>query len=109
MKRERGKNRKTKEIFHDLWVQVKPWSVQDRITGFNEEGFLVIHVRALPTKGQANQSCCIQLSRALQLPRSQIFLEKGRVSRKKKFRVEGLTREEGEIRLGRVIRGADTA
>lgn len=101
-RKEQGKKEDNRS--HCLWVQVKPRSSRDRIAGFNEEGFLVIHVRALPERGEANQSCCMQLARALQLPRSNILLEKGRTTRRKKFRIEGLSREQGEIRLGCGIR-----
>ncbi len=82
-----------------LWVQVKPRSNRDRIVGFNEQGFLQVHVRARPEHGEANHGCCLQLSRALGISHSCVHLEKGHASRKKRIRIQGLTRGEVEEKI----------
>ena len=82
-----------------LWVQVKPRSSADAILGWDEKGFLLIQLKALPQRGAANESCRQVLSRALKIPRARILLEKGHVSRRKKFRIQGMTRKDGELLL----------
>lgn len=84
-----------------VWVQVKPRSNRDRVVGFNEQGFLVVHVKARPEGGKANHGCFLQISRVLGVPRSQILLETGHTSRKKRFRIQGLTRREVEEKIRR--------
>ncbi len=86
-----------------LWVHVKPKSSSDAILGLDEKGFLQVQLKALPDRGAANRGCCQLLSRAMNLPRSRIVLEKGHVSRHKKIRIQGISRSEGEIILNRVL------
>ncbi len=91
-----------------LWVRAKPRSRKDEILGWGREGFLEIQVRAVPERGEANRSCCRQLARLLEVPASSVSIERGRGSVRKKFRVEGLTQQEGENLLAKALgpRGA---
>jgi len=67
--------------------------------GWGRQGFLEIQVKAVPERGEANRSCIRQLARVLDIPASQVCLEKGHGSVHKKFRIEGLAQREGERRL----------
>ena len=86
-----------------LWVRARPRSRTDQVLGLSEDGFLEIQVRAVPERGEANQSCRRQLARLLDVPPSQISLEKGQTSTRKKFRVEGLGQREGEKALEKAL------
>jgi len=86
-----------------LWIHVKPKATTDAILGLDDKGFLQVQLKALPDRGAANRGCRLLLSRAMNLPRSRIILEKGHVSRHKKIRIQGMSRKEGEILLNRVL------
>ena len=87
-----------------LWVRVKPRSNRDEVSGWGRQGFLEIHVRALPQRGEANRSCIRHLARLLDVSVSQVSLEKGHGSVHKRFRIEGLAQREGERRLKGALR-----
>lgn len=86
-----------------LWVRAKPRSRKDEILGWGREGFVEIQVRAVPERGEANRSCCRQLARLLDIPASRVSIERGQGSVRKKFRVEGLTQQEGEKLLEKTL------
>ncbi len=86
-----------------LWVRVKPRARADEIVGWGREGFLEVQVRAVPERGEANRSCCRLLARLLDVPASRVSLERGPGSTRKKFRVQGMTRLEGEKVLERAL------
>jgi len=91
-----------------LWVRVKPRARTDEILGWGREGFLEMQVRAVPERGEANRSCCRLLARLLDVPVSRVSLERGPGSVRKKFRVQGLTRQEGEQVLERTLGPKET-
>lgn len=72
--------------------------------GRDKDGFLEIQVKAVPERGEANRSCRRELARLLGVPPSQITLETGQTSTRKKFRVEGLGQREGEKALDEALR-----
>jgi len=82
-----------------LWVQARPRSGRESIGDWSEDGFLMIRLTSPPTGGRANQECRELLVRALGVSRTRVVLEKGHTARKKKFRIEGLGREQAEARL----------
>jgi len=86
-----------------FWVQVKPKAASDAILGWDRKGFLQVQLRAVPERGAANESCRKLLCCLLKIPKTRILLEKGQVSRLKKFRITGMSREEGEILLHRML------
>jgi uncharacterized protein YggU (UPF0235/DUF167 family) len=86
-----------------LWVRARPRSRTDQVLGWGKDGFLEIQVRAVPERGEANQSCRRQLARLLDVPPSRISLEKGQTSTRKKFRVEGLGQRDGEKALEKAL------
>ena len=89
---------------YSLWVQVRPRSSRESIRGWNNEGFLEVLVTAPPVGGEANRACSVQLSRALGVPPSRVVLEKGHGAKRKRFRIEGVGREEAEARLREWLR-----
>ena len=98
----KGKRRQGGEAFV-LWVRARPRSRTDEVLGWDRDGFLEIQVRAVPERGEANRSCRSQLARLLGIPPTQISLEKGKGSVHKKYRIEGLSQEEGEKILARSL------
>jgi uncharacterized protein YggU (UPF0235/DUF167 family) len=86
-----------------LWVRARPRSRTDQVLGWSEDGFLEIQVKAVPERGEANQSCRRQLARLLDIPPSRIALEKGQASTRKKFRVQGLGQRDGEKALEKAL------
>jgi uncharacterized protein len=86
-----------------LWVRARPRSRTDEVTGWGQDGFLEIQVKAAPERGEANRSCCRQLAGLLGIPPSRIFLEKGQASVHKKFRVVGVAQGEGEKRVRQAL------
>ncbi|MEW6443468.1 MAG: DUF167 domain-containing protein [bacterium] len=83
-----------------FWVRVKARSREDGISGLREDGALEVRVRALPVRGDANESCLRLLARSFGLPVSRFHIDRGAASPRKRIRVEGLTPDEGASRLG---------
>ena len=86
-----------------LWVRTRPRSKTDEVLGRDKDGFLEVQVRAVPERGEANQSVRRELARILGIPPSQITLEKGQTSVRKKFRIGGLGQAEGEKLLAKAL------
>ena len=86
-----------------LWVRARPRARKDEVLGFGEDGFLEIHVKAVPERGEANRSCRRELARLLGIPASQISLEKGHGSVHKKFLIEGMGRQDGKRALEQAL------
>ncbi len=86
-----------------LWVRARPRARKDEVLGLGEDGFLEIQVKAVPERGEANRSCRRELARLLGIPASQISLEKGQSSVHKKFRIEGMDRQEGKRALEQAL------
>ncbi len=104
MKPNIGKVKADIAPIYSLWVQVRPRSSRESIRGWNEEGFLEVLVSAPPVGGEANRACAVQLSRAFGVPPSRVVLEKGQGAKRKKFRIEGVGRQEAEARLKEWLR-----
>ncbi len=94
-KKQERKDPSIKEDFI-FWVHAKPRSQNNAIIGLDKDGFLEVHLKAIPQKGEANRNCCRELSRALNIPQSKISLEKGHTSQHKRFRIKGLSKEKGK-------------
>ncbi len=92
-------SRKEADPSFSLWVRVKPRSRRDAVVGREEDGALVIQLKAVPHKGEANRECRRFLARILGVSPSRVLLEKGHGSPRKKFRIVGLSRREGDRRL----------
>ncbi len=100
-KKQDKKDRSINEDF-TFWVHAKPRARNNAITGWDKDGFLEIHLKAIPERGEANRNCCRELSRVLNIPPSRISLEKGHTSPHKRFRVKGLSKEKGKRLLAKI-------
>ena len=89
-----------------LWVRVKPRSREDIIVGWDKDGYLEIHLKAITQRGEANRRCRQVLSQALGIPGNRIHLEKGQTSGHKRIRIEGLPLEKGKKQVDEVIKGS---
>jgi uncharacterized protein (TIGR00251 family) len=85
----------------DIDVIAKPKASRNKIEGVHD-GALKISVTAAPEKGKANDAIIGLLSKKLKIPKSAITVLRGETSRKKKLRIEGITRD----RFLRIV-GAD--
>jgi uncharacterized protein (TIGR00251 family) len=82
----------------EIDVKVVPRSSQERIEPL-PDGSLKIWVRAAPADGQANESVCKILCRALRIPKSSVEIVRGQTSRQKRIRAEGIEPSEARKRL----------
>jgi uncharacterized protein (TIGR00251 family) len=71
-------------------VNVLPKSGRDEIRGF-VNGILKVRVSAPPIEGKANERLIELMSSIIRVPRSDITIIKGRTSRKKTIRIEGVS------------------
>jgi len=76
-----------------LPLRVTPNASRSEITGFTS-GVLQVKICAPPVKGKANRELIAFLSRALGVKRSSLTIVKGRASRSKVIKVEGMTRDD---------------
>jgi uncharacterized protein len=74
-------------------VQVHPGAKRNEVLRF-EAGVWHIKVAAPPVEGKANEALIKFLSKALDVPKSRISLEKGATSRHKIIAIEGLSEEQ---------------
>ena len=77
-----------------LELKVKPGSAKDKILVFKKPNFLEISLKAKPEKNKANESLCQFLRKIFKVPKNQIKILKGKTSRNKLIKVEGLTEKE---------------
>jgi uncharacterized protein (TIGR00251 family) len=70
-----------------------------------QAGALKLAVTAPAMAGRANQALIELVRELLGLKRSQVALLSGTTSREKKFLIGGLTREDLEKRVGRLLQG----
>jgi uncharacterized protein len=83
-----------KEKLHcQFWIKASPRSHETKCLGW-EENFLKIKIKALPSKGSANEELITYLSILLKIPKSRIFLNKGLTSKLKQVQIEGLSLDE---------------
>ncbi len=67
-----------------LFVKIKPGSFKDEIA-FDTEGNLIIKIREKPIDGAANHYLVKYLSKEFNISKSNIVLEKGQTSPRKKL------------------------
>jgi uncharacterized protein len=79
-------------------VLAHPGSKRDAILG-ERAGLLRVAVTAPPEKGKANVAIQSVLAEAIACGRNQITLLSGETSRRKKFLIEGIPRDELDRRL----------
>jgi len=85
-----------------LPVRAQPGARKAGVLG-EQAGSLKVAVTAPPEGGRANKALLEALREVLELKRSQIELVSGETSREKKFLVRGMTREELDSRIGRLL------
>lgn len=73
-----------------IQVKVLPKTGRDDICGF-ASGTLKIRVSAPPIEGRANEKLIELMSGTIGVPRSDITIIKGRTSRQKTIRIEGIS------------------
>lgn len=71
-------------------IQLLPKSVRDEILGF-AGGRLRVRVSAPPMEGKANESLIKLISRTIEVPKSNIAIIKGKTSRIKIIKIEGVS------------------
>ena len=101
MKEKKSKKPRSHGKDVSLWAHVKPRAAGNRILGWNPQGFLEVQIKALPQGGEANRACIHEIACALGVPRNHVILEKGLTSRHKKFRIQGVSNEDVEVRLAK--------
>jgi uncharacterized protein (TIGR00251 family) len=85
-----------------LPVRAQPGARRTGVVG-EQNGALKVAVAAPPERGKANKALAEALRDALGLKRSQVELIGGETSREKRFLVRGLTREELEARIAKLL------
>jgi len=76
----------------ELPVIVLPRSSRNAVVGFQDKS-LKIKITKPPVDGQANAACCRLIAGLFNLPTSRVTVVRGRSSRRKTLRCEGLTPE----------------
>ena len=89
-----------------LPVRAQPGARQNALRGI-EQGMLKVAVTQAPEKGKANRAIIETLAKSLGLRRSQFQLLQGETSRRKRFLVRQMTREEFFRRLREALGGYD--
>lgn len=74
-------------------IKVIPKAAQNALAGW-ENDILKIRLRAVPEKGEANETLIAYLSKLLDIPKSRIHLVRGHHSRHKLLEIEGMTEDE---------------
>lgn len=87
----------------NLAVKLTPGASAEHIDGWDVDAegraVLKVRVRARPVEGEANEALLRLLAKALGLPKSAVFLQRGGQSRTKMIEVEGLSNDEMRARL----------
>jgi len=83
----------------EIEVIAKPKSSKNAIAGFHD-GAVRIAITAAPEKSKANSAIAKVLSGVLNVPVSAVMLVSGAKSRRKKFRIEGISKKEAIDLLG---------
>jgi len=86
-----------------LAVRLTPGAASDRIDGWDVDAggrpVLKVRVRARPIEGEANEALFKLMARALAVPKSAVFLQRGGQSRTKILEIAGLSEPEAKARL----------
>jgi len=85
-----------------LPVRAQPGARRSEVRG-EQGGMLKVCVTQVAEKGKANKALVELLAKALDLRRSEIALLGGETSRQKEFLIRGLTCEELQARIERVL------
>ncbi|HET6551695.1 MAG TPA: DUF167 domain-containing protein [Solirubrobacter sp.] len=72
-----------------LTVRVQPRAKRDEVAG-ERAGAIVIRLTAPPVDGKANAALCAFVARALRIPASRVDVVRGRTSRDKVVRIDGI-------------------
>ena len=83
-------------------MQGHPGAKRNEVVRF-EEGVWHIKIAAPPTEGKANKELIEFLSEILDISKSRITIDKGATSHRKLISVQGITKEEVEERLRKII------
>lgn len=81
-----------------LQVRLQPRASANAIAGV-QDGVVRVRVAAPPVDGAANEALVGLLAKALSVGRGRVSIVRGRTSRNKLVRVDGLTEEEALARL----------
>jgi uncharacterized protein (TIGR00251 family) len=86
-----------------LPFHIVPNSKQNKVVGQHGEA-IKIKLRAPALEGKANAALRALLAEELKIPKRNIVLERGQQSRDKLIRIEGLSEEDVQCRLGTLIK-----
>jgi uncharacterized protein (TIGR00251 family) len=86
-----------------LPFHIVPNSEQNKVVGQHGEA-IKIKLRAPALEGKANAALRALLAEELKIPTRNIVLERGQQSRDKLIRIEGLSKEDVQCRLGTLIK-----
>jgi len=84
-----------------LTVRVIPRASKPGIAG-TRDGALLVRLQSRPIEGAANAELIEILAKALHVPRGSISIIAGERSRQKRVRIEGVSEDDVNTRLGRV-------
>ncbi|MEW6218409.1 MAG: DUF167 domain-containing protein [Thermodesulfobacteriota bacterium] len=85
-----------------LLVHAQPRAASNRLMGLHDRA-LRIGITAPPLEGRANVMLAAFLADLFDLPKSAVRLTAGDRGRKKRFLLQGLSREQAETRLAAVL------
>ncbi len=88
-----GDNLEMPETQATILVKVQPNARRNEIVGFGD-GTLRVKISAPPVEGKANKALIAFLSEILGVRKSNIGIEKGETSKRKRIVVEGMTQSE---------------
>ena len=86
-----------------LPFHIVPNSKQNKVVGQHGEA-IKIKLRAPALEGKANAALRALLAEELKIPKRNIVFERGQQSRDKLIRIEGLSEEDVQCRLGTLIK-----
>ncbi len=85
-----------------IYVEAQPNARQNAVVG-SQNGVLKLKIAAPPIGGKANEALVRFLAELLDIPKSDLAVEKGQSSRHKTVSVRGLKQEEADRRLARLL------
>lgn len=86
-----------------LPFHIVPNAKQNKVSGKHGSA-IKIKLRAAALEGKANAALISFLAEELKIPKRNIVLERGQQSRDKLIRIEGLSEEDVQCRLGTLIK-----
>ena len=94
---------KDKDCGVSLAIKVVPKSHKNEILGWENEE-LKVRLRAVPEKGEANETLLEFLAKSLRQPKSSLEITHGHTSRHKRVRFSGIAQEELMKRLDLILK-----